>query len=82
MATNTSITLGKHWVEFIKTLLRSGRYGSTSEVIRDSLRLLEDREAKLQALRAALVEGEESGHPQPYDHKQFLAEMKQKHGKG
>lgn len=76
MATNTSITLGDHWTDFINKLLQSGRYGSTSEVIRNSLRLLEEREIKLKALREALIDGEESGQPEPYDHKKFLERMK------
>lgn len=58
---STSLTLGKHWEDFIKTQVNSGRYGSTSELIRDSLRLLEQREMKIEAIRAALIEGENSG---------------------
>lgn len=82
MTTNTSITLNQHWQKFIKNLLKKGRYGSTSEIIRDSLRLLEEREAKLEALRAALIEGEKSGSPRPYDHEKFIEKMKRKHGQG
>ena len=58
---NTSLTLGKHWESFIKEKIANGRYGSASELVRDSLRLLEERDIKLEALRAALIEGEESG---------------------
>ena len=61
MARNTSITLGRHFDEFISQQLAEGRYGSASEVIRAALRLLEEREEKVRALRQALREGEESG---------------------
>ncbi len=58
---NTSLTLGKHWESFIKEKVSNGRYGSASELVRDSLRLLEERDVKLETLRSALIEGEESG---------------------
>ncbi|HEV7444865.1 MAG TPA: type II toxin-antitoxin system ParD family antitoxin, partial [Steroidobacteraceae bacterium] len=61
MAKNTSIVLGDHFESFINSQIASGRYGSASEVIRASLRLLEEREQKIGALRRALVEGEDSG---------------------
>jgi antitoxin ParD1/3/4 len=61
MAKNTSITLGNHFDSFISEQLDSGRYGSASEVVRAGLRLLEDSESKLQALRQLIVQGEESG---------------------
>lgn len=61
MAKNTSITLGDHLESFIKTQIGTGRYGSVSEVIRASLRLLEEHEQKVEALRQALIEGEASG---------------------
>ncbi|MDZ7841667.1 MAG: type II toxin-antitoxin system ParD family antitoxin [Gammaproteobacteria bacterium] len=53
----TSFSLGEHWEVFIKNEIASGRYGSASEVIRDALRTLEERRAKLEALRAHLAEG-------------------------
>lgn len=61
MAKNTSIILGAHFDQFIGSQIKDGRYGSASEVIRASLRLLEEREQKLEALRQALIEGENSG---------------------
>ncbi len=54
---NTSLTLGEHWVIFIKNEIASGRYGSASEVVRDALRGLEERKRKLEALRAHLGQG-------------------------
>ncbi len=56
MAT-TSLSLGEHWEVFIKGEVASGRYGSASEVVRDALRTLEERKARLDALRAHLAEG-------------------------
>jgi antitoxin ParD1/3/4 len=58
-----TVSLGEHWNSLIESLIKSGRYVSVSEIMRDSLRLLEEREAnsKLQFLRTALIEGEESG---------------------
>lgn len=61
MAKNTSITLGEHFDSFISSQVKSGRYGSASEVIRSALRLLETQETKMNTLRQLLIEGEESG---------------------
>lgn len=61
MAKNTSITLGPHFDEFIAEQLKSGRYGSASEVIRAGLRMLENSETKIETLRLMLEEGEQSG---------------------
>lgn len=61
MQKNTSVTLGKHYENFISQQIAQGRFGSASETIRAGLRLLEERETKLSLLRRALVEGEESG---------------------
>lgn len=73
MARNTSITLGAHLLEFVDEQVESGRYGSASDVVRAGLRLLEERETYLEALRAALIEGETSGPAAPLDIEQFLA---------
>ncbi|MBT3696501.1 MAG: type II toxin-antitoxin system ParD family antitoxin [Gammaproteobacteria bacterium] len=61
MAKNTSITLGKHFDQFIRSQVDTGRYGSASEVVRAGLRLLETTETKIETLRRMLLEGEQSG---------------------
>jgi len=70
---NTSISLGEHFQEFIEGQVTDGRYNSASDVVRAGLRLLEEQEAKLAALRSALMEGEESGTARPFDFDAFIA---------
>jgi len=79
MAKNTSMSLGDHFAGFIETQVSNGRYGSASDVVRAGLRLLEEHEAKVQALKDALVAGEASGEPRPVDRGAFQARMQQKH---
>jgi len=76
MPRNTSISLGDHFTSFIDSEVQSGRYGSASEVVRAGLRLLQEHEAKVRALEAALIEGEQSGEPQPFDFDAFLAQKR------
>src|SRR5262245_43240435 len=56
-----NILLGDRWESFIKEMVKSGHYGSASEVICEGLRLLEQREAKLDALRKTLNASIERG---------------------
>ena len=77
MAKNTSMSLGDHFAGFIETQVRTGRYGSASDVVRAGLRLLEEHEAKVQALKDALIAGETSGDPKPFDRAAFQARMRQ-----
>jgi antitoxin ParD1/3/4 len=72
MARNTSLSLGDHFARFVDEQVASGRYGSASDVVRAGLRLLEEHEMKLEALRSALIEGENSGEPEPLDVEEFL----------
>ncbi len=73
MAKNTSMSLGDHFTSFIHTQVQNGRYGSASDVVRAGLRLLEEHEAKVKALQDALIAGEQSGDPQPFDFDDFKA---------
>jgi len=74
MAKNTSVTLGDHFDGFISGQIASGRFNSASEVLRAGLRLLENTETKLEALRRMLVDGEQSGVAE-YDYDAFIAEL-------
>jgi antitoxin ParD1/3/4 len=49
-----NVSLGPRWERFVEEAVQAGRYGSASEVVREGLRLVEEREAKLNALRATL----------------------------
>lgn len=80
MPRNTSVSLGDHFTTFIDAQVQAGRYGSASDVVRAGLRLLQEHEARVKALEAALIEGEESGDPQPFDNAAFKARMRAEHG--
>ncbi len=73
MAKNTSVSLGDHFQRFIKQLVKQGRFGSTSEAIRAGLRLLEEREAKLEVIRIAVQEGIDSGPAEDFDFDDFIS---------
>lgn len=81
MAQNTSVSLGAHFTGFIAEQVRTGRYGSASDVVRAGLRLLEEHEARVKALQEALIEGEQSGAAQPFDRDAFLKRMHARHVK-
>lgn len=76
MPRNTSVSLGEHFTGFISAQVETGRYGSASDVVRAGLRLLEEHEARVRTLQAALDEGEVSGAPEPLDIAAFKAELR------
>jgi len=49
-----NVSIGERWEQFVDKAVKAGRYGSASEVVREGLRLVEEREAKLTALKAII----------------------------
>jgi antitoxin ParD1/3/4 len=82
----TSYTIGKHYEGFIKELVESGRYSTASEVMRDALRLVEEREerrkAKLEALRGEIQKGLDSGPAEDLDMEDLITEAKRRKAAG
>ena len=76
MSKNTSVPIGDHFADFIERQVQAGRYESSSDVVRAGLRLLEEQELKIERLRDALIEGEQSGSPEPFDLDDFLDDMR------
>lgn len=75
-----TITLTDQQDGWVKAQIQAGHYTNDSEVIRDLIRREQERTAQLDALRAALIEGENSGTPQPFDGQAFKARMRDAHG--
>jgi len=67
----SSYAIGDHFEQFIRQQIKSGRYASASEVVRDALRLLESRERlrqiELEEYREKIRDGMESGPGIPAD---------------
>lgn len=76
MTKTTSIVLGAPFQEFARRKVESGEFGSTNEVVREAMRRYIAEDLKLEALRAAIQEGIESGPAEPFDFDDFIAEIK------
>jgi antitoxin ParD1/3/4 len=76
MSKNTSITLGSYFDQFIQPILREGRYKNESEVVPAGLRLLEEEEQRIIALRHAIDEGINSGVAEDFDPDEHLSTLK------
>jgi antitoxin ParD1/3/4 len=74
MPKTSSLSLGAHFEAFVSRQVESGQYASPTDVVRAGLRLLEERETKLESLRRALQEGEDSG-TSDYSLEALLAEL-------
>jgi len=78
MSKNTSILLGNYFDDFIKSRIDEGRYKNASEVVRAGLRLLEEEENKINALRSAIQEGIDSGIAHDFNPETHLENLKAK----
>lgn len=76
MGRNTSISLGDHFEKFVDKRVSTGRFKNASEVIRAGLRLLEEEENKISALKKALSEGLDSGLVTDFSPKSHLSQLK------
>ncbi len=75
MSKVTSFNLGGHFNDFIGAQIELGRFGSASEVVRAGLRMLEDHEQKVHALRTALEEGENTPFVKNYSIKDVIHQL-------
>ncbi len=83
MGRNTSVSLGNYFEEFVENRISEGRYKNASEMIRAGLRLLEEDEDKIMALKSAIREGMDSGTAEnfnPKKHLELLKANKKKNG--
>lgn len=76
MGRNTSVSLGNYFEDFVENSISDGRYKNASEVIRAGLRLLEEEENRIQALKNAIQEGVDSGIAKNFDAKKHLENLK------
>ena len=76
MSKNTSISLGNHFDEFVQDRIEAGRFKNVSEVIRAGLRLLEEEESKVIALKNAIQEGLNSPLIEDFDFNENLNRLK------
>ena len=74
-----TITITDNQDKWIKSQINAGKFTNDSEYIRDLIRRDQASQADIEVIRAALVEGEESGEPQPFDVAQFKKAMSAKH---
>lgn len=78
MNKNTSISLGEYFDQFVQSRIAEGRFKNVSEVIRAGLRLLEEEESKVRALKNAIHDGIDSGIANDFDPKKHLDSLKAK----
>ena len=76
MSRNTSISIGEYFDSFIQNRISVGRYKNASEGVRAGLRLLEEEENRLVALKEAIQEGIESGIDYNFNPESHLEELK------
>ena len=83
MARTMTVDTGEELRHFIEQQVKTGSYKTNSEVVREGLRLLQEKQAasKLGILRQLIDEGESSGEPVDWDINEFLTRMESEHNK-
>ena len=75
-----TITLTEQQDAWIAEQIAAGSYTNDSEAIRDLIRQAQQRDLELDSIRAALIEGELSGEPEPFDFAAFKRRKLEEHG--
>ena len=75
-----TITVTDQQDTWIKAQIEAGRYTNDSEYIRDLIRREQERSAEIEGIRLALIEGESSGEPRPFNAEDFKQRMLKEHG--
>lgn len=78
MGRNTSVSLGSYFDTFVESKINEGRYKNASEVIRAGLRLLEEDENRIIALRKVVQDGIDSGIVEDFDSEKHLELLKKR----
>jgi antitoxin ParD1/3/4 len=78
MSRNTSISIGTYFDDFIQNRISAGRFKNASEVVRAGLRLLEEEENRIIALKEAIQKGVESGIAYDFNPESHLEKLKAK----
>ena len=76
MRKNTSVSLGSYFDRFVESNISQGRYKNASEVIRAGLRLLEEEEERLTALKVSIQQGIDSGIAPDFNPAEYLKVLK------
>lgn len=75
-----TITLTEQQDAWIAAQIDAGSYTNDSEAIRDLIRREQERRFEIETIRHALIEGERSGEPAPFDFAAFKRRKRAEHG--
>jgi antitoxin ParD1/3/4 len=73
------VTIAEPYDSFVESQLESGAFKSAEDVVEAGLKLLKEEQARIEWLRDALIEGENSGPARPVDREEFKARMREKY---
>lgn len=79
-AVRKTIILTSEQEAWVKAQVVAGGYADDSEFFSDLIRREQQRGAEVEAIRHALIEGEASGEPKPFDVNAFKQRMLNEHG--